>query len=321
MTTLPTLSVVIPVYNSQESLPVLVPQLLELLPSLASAFEIILVDDGSRDQSWQVIRQLAQQDARLVGFHLARNYGQHNALLCGIRAARYEIIVTMDDDLQHPPGEIHKLLAQLEPHNTVVYGFPIHEQHGLWRDLASQLTKLALQSAMGAAAARHVSAFRAFHTRIRDAFADYRGSLVSIDVLLTWGTQNFKVVRVAHQPRQYGVSNYTFRKLLTHAVNMITGFSTTPLEVASSLGLLAVVFGMLVLVYVIARFFIEGYSVPGFPFLASIISIFAGVQLFVLGMMGEYLGRIHYRSLDRPSYLVEQATCPPQPEQLAVDRE
>ena len=114
-----------------------------------------------------------------------RNYGQHNALLCGIRAARFETIVTMDDDLEHPPEEIFKLLAKLDEGFDVVYGFPEQQQHGLLRDLASELTKLASQRSMGAETARHVSAFRAFRTRAREAFADYHGPFVSIDVVLT----------------------------------------------------------------------------------------------------------------------------------------
>ena len=126
---------------------------------------------------------------------MSRNYGQHNALLCGIRAARHEVIVTLDDDLQNPPEEIGKLHRRLLVDDVdVVYGTPTHEQHGFLRDQGSQITKLALQSAMGAETARNVSAFRAFRTRLRDAFAAYGGPYVSIDVLLTWGTTRFSHV-------------------------------------------------------------------------------------------------------------------------------
>jgi undecaprenyl-phosphate 4-deoxy-4-formamido-L-arabinose transferase len=235
-----------------------------------------------------------------------RNYGQHNTLLCGIRQARYEVIVTMDDDLQHPPEEIPNLLAKLAEGYDVVYGTPQQEQHGFWRDVASQVTKLALQSTMGAETARNVSAFRAFRTRLRDAFANYQGPFVSIDVLLTWGTTRFAAIPVHHDPRRVGRSNYTFVRLVTHALNMMTGFSTWPLQLASLIGFAFTLFGLGVLVYVIGRYLIEGGSIAGFPFLASIIAIFSGAQLFALGIIGEYLARMHFRMMERPAYSVRE---------------
>jgi glycosyltransferase involved in cell wall biosynthesis len=237
-----------------------------------------------------------------------RNYGQHNALLCGIRAAQHDVIITIDDDLQNPPEEIPRLLAKLSEGYDVVYGTPQKEQHGLWRDLASQVTKLALQSAMGAETARHVSAFRAFRTQMRDAFAKYQSPFLSIDVLLTWGTTRFAAVPVRHEQRQIGKSNYTFRKLVTHAINMMTGFSTLPLQLASLLGFASAFLGLGVLAYVVGRYLILGYSVPGFPFLASTIAIFSGAQMFALGIIGEYLARMHFRMMERPTYAVRSTT-------------
>jgi glycosyltransferase involved in cell wall biosynthesis len=302
------LSIVVPVYNSEGSLPELVRLLGQELPHISKEFELILVDDGSRDQSWKIIEQLAAQNCWVRGIHLMRNFGQHNALLCGIRSARSAVIVTMDDDLQNPPEEIGKLLAKLAEGYDVVYGKPLQEQHGLWRDLASQVTKIALQGTMGAENARNVSAFRAFRTQTREAFASYQGPFPSIDVLLTWGTTQFSAVSVLHNPRRIGVSNYTFRKLVIHALNMMTGFSTLPLQFASMVGFAFTLFGLLVLIYVVGRYLIQGGAVPGFPFLASIISIFSGAQLFALGIIGEYLARMHFRLLDRPAYIIRAAT-------------
>ena len=182
------LSVVIPVYRSEAALPTLVQRLRPTLAALACKYELVLVNDGSPDRSWEVIQQLAAQHGWVRGIRLMRNYGQHNALLAGIRAARFDTIVTMDDDLQHPPEELPKLLAKMEEGFDVVYGTPEQEQHGLLRDLASLTTKIALQSAMGAETAREVSAWRVFRTQLRDAFVSYHSPFVSIDVLLTWGT-------------------------------------------------------------------------------------------------------------------------------------
>jgi len=301
-------SVVIPVFNSADSLRSLVQRIESVLAPLVAGSEVVLVNDGSRDQSWQIIEQVAQEHTFVRGINLMRNYGQHNALLAGIRAAQYQIIVTMDDDFQHPPEEIPKLLEKLAGGHDVVYGTPQKRQHGFWRNIASRVTKLALQSVMGAETARSASAFRAFRLQVRGAFADYQGSFVSIDVLLTWGTTRFAAIPVRHDPRPIGVSNYTFRKLVTLALNMMTGFSVLPLQLASLIGFGFTLFGLLVLGYVVGRYLIQGGSVAGFPFLASIIAIFSGAQLFALGIMGEYLARMHFRAMERPTYVVRSET-------------
>lgn len=303
-----TLSIVVPVYNSDEALPKLIARLEPVLAEHSHAYEVILVDDCSNTDSWQVIKDLAATRQWLIGVRLMRNYGQHNALLCGIRRARYEIIVTLDDDLQNPPEEIPKLLAPLDQGQDVVYGTPLREQHGLWRDMASRITKVALSGGMGAETARKVSAFRAFRSRVRAAFANYPGPFVSIDVLLTWGTNRFVSVPVRHDPRQDGKSNYTVRRLIVHALNMMTGFSVVPLQIASLVGFAFTILGILILGFVLGRYLIEGTSVPGFPFLASIVAIFSGAQLFALGIIGEYLARMHFRSMEQPAYTVEATT-------------
>jgi len=301
------LSIVTAVHNSEASLAELCRRLGEVLPQVAAQHEIILVNDGSRDRSWEIISELSSQSPAVRGLCLMRNYGQHNALLCGIRAAKYDVIVTMDDDLQQPPEEIPRLLASLDEGFDVVYGAPKAEQNGFMRALASRITRLALRAAIGSEVAKNVSPFRVFRTRLREAFAGYQSPFVSIDVLLTWATTRFGAVTVAFQPRHSGSSNYTFTKLVRHALDMMTGFSTTPLQLASLIGFSCTLFGIGVFFYVFARYCLEG-SIPGFPFLASIIAIFSGAQLFALGVIGEYLARMHFRSMKRPAYVVRTMT-------------
>jgi len=300
------ISIVVPVFNAQETLPLLVAEIRSALGG--RSFELLLVNDGSGDTSWRVIERLASDHSWIRGIDLMRNYGQHNAVLCGIRAARYEVIATIDDDLQNPPGEIPNLLSKLDEGFDVVYGTPRQESHGFLRDLASRVTKITLQGAMGAETARNISAFRVFRTKLRDAFEDYDSPYVSIDVLLTWATQRFSSVRVENRPRSIGVSNYTVRKLLVHAMNMATGFSAVPLQIASLLGFAFTLFGLGVLAYVLVRYFVQGGSVPGFAFLASVIAIFSGAQLFALGIIGEYLARMHTRTMKQPSYAVRNTS-------------
>lgn len=305
------ISVIIPVYNSELTLGTLVQKLHQILSVEAAEYEMVLVNDGSSDHSWGVICELSAMHSWLCGINFMRNYGQHNALLCGIRSARYEIIVTVDDDLQNPPEEIPKLLKKLNEGYDVVYGTPQKNRHAFWRNIASQITKLVLKSTMDVGVATNVSAFRAFRSDIRNAFTDYQGPFVSIDVLLTWGTTRFAAIPVRHDQRREGLSNYTFKKLLTHALNMMTGFSTLPLRIASVLGFGFSLFGFGVLIYVVGRYLVQGSSVPGFPFLAAVISIFSGVQLFSLGIIGEYLARMYYRSMSRPYCVIRDRVGPP----------
>ena len=301
-------SVIIPIYNSEATLPELVAGLGTTLSETVDNFEVVLVNDGSQDGSWETICRLANEHSFVRGLDLMRNYGQHNALLAGIRTAQHPVVVTMDDDLQHPPTEIPRLLEKLAEGYDVVYGTPQKEHHGLWRTMASQVTKMVLQGTMGAEAARSISAFRAFRAEARQAFADYRGPFVCIDVLLTWATSRFATVAVRHEARRSGASSYTFGKLVTHAINMTTGFTVLPLRVASLVGFTFTLFGVFVLAYVLGSYFIWGRVIPGFAFLASVIAIFSGAQLFSLGVIGEYLSRMHFRTMGQPYCAVRQTT-------------
>ena len=305
-------SVVVPVYNSAGTLGTLVERIDAALGGFD--YELVLVNDGSRDGSWQRIRELVRDHPQVRGIDLARNYGQHNALLAGVRAARHPVIVTVDDDLQNPPEEIPRVLEELEARGLdLVYGTPVHKRHGLTRNLATAIAKRALAPVIGKEAARNVSAFRAFRTSLRDVFASFQGPHVSIDALLAWSTTRIGAVRVEHHEREEGASNYSLGRLTTHALTMLTAFSTRPLHVASLVGLASTLFGVLILAFVLARYLVEGATVPGFAFLASIIAIFSGVQLLTLGVIGEYLARMHERTMSRPPYTVREQVGEPEP--------
>ena len=304
------LSFVVPVYNSGTILPQLVARLHPVLRQLGRPHELILVNDGSRDDSWDAIRRLAAENPWVRGLQLMRNYGQHNALLAGIRAARFDTVVTMDDDLQHPPEELPALLAAFVPGTDVLYGTPQQLQHGFLRDVSSAVTKIVLQRAMGSKTARLVSAWRVFRTDVREGFANYNSPFVNIDVLLTWSANRFAAAAVRHEPRASGSSNYSVAKLIRHTLNMMTGFSVLPLQLASVVGFVFTVFGMVVLCYVVGRYLLFGSTVAGFPFLASIIALFSGAQLFALGIIGEYLALIHFRTMSQPAYTVAELTAP-----------
>jgi glycosyltransferase involved in cell wall biosynthesis len=300
-------SVVIPVYRSEETLDPLIGRLAQVLPKVADSYEVVLVNDGSPDNSWAAIERLADQYEWVRGINLMRNYGQHNAVLCGIREARYDITVTMDDDLQHPPEEIPLLIARLNEGFDVAYGTPKRLPHSWWRNAFSVLTKYAVSYVMGFRTVREISSFRALRTSLRNAFVTYTGPDVLVDVLLSWGTTRFGSVEVDEAPRTVGRSNYSFVKLVRVALLVLTSYTTLPLRLASVIGFLFTLFGLGVLIYVLVTYFVAG-SIPGFSFQASLISIFSGVQLFALGIIGEYLARLFDRTGGRPTYAISEMT-------------
>ena len=300
------LSIIVPVYRGAATLSELVERLYRIIPTLFDQFEIILVNDGSPDQSWEKIKELSKCFPGVVGISLSRNFGQHNALLAGICRSQYEFICTLDDDLQNPPEEIPKLMSEIQKGFDVVYGTPVSRQDSLFRKWASLGTRLALSSIAGEKAATHASSFRLFRSDLKSIFERYQGGYVSIDALLGWATTSFGSIKVKHDSRTQGKSNYRLGKLFIHSLTMLTGYSILPLRVASVIGGLFLVFGFGVMAWVIGRYAVQGGSIPGFPFLASIITLFSGAQLFSLGVIGEYLGRMHFRVMDRPTFLVKE---------------
>lgn len=269
--------------------------------------EIVLVNDGSRDRSWATVEALAREYQTVRGVDLLRNSGQHNATLCGIRTARHAVIVTLDDDLQYRPEDVPRLLERLQDGVDVVYGVPRGGQWGQARNAASLLVKFALRITLGATTAQMVSSCRAFRAEVRDAFARYESPLSNVDVLLTWGASSFASVPIDVEPRREGRSNYSFYGLFVHSWNMVTGFSTLPLQMATAIGFFFTLFGFAIFCYAIGRWAFFN-AVQGFTFVASTIAIFAGAQLFALGIVGEYIGRIFQRTNGQPGYLVRRAT-------------
>ena len=300
-------SVVVPVYNGSDTIPFLADEINKVLPEVADEFELVLVNDGSPDQSWQVISELAHKYPWVHGIDLMRNYGQHNATLCGVREARYEVIVIMDDDLQNPPREIPKLLKKLSEGYDVVYGVARKRQQVWWKNLASAIVKRAISYVMGVRTVRDIGAFKAFRADLRKSFEGFHGPDVLVDVLLSWGTTRFTSVQVEESPRMVGKSNYNLFKLIKVSLLVLTSYTTLPLRFASIIGFLFTLFGVGILVYVLTIYFTLG-SIAGFPFLASTITIFSGVQLFALGIIGEYLARVFERTGGRPTYTISRTT-------------
>ncbi|CAB4765741.1 MAG: glycosyltransferase [Actinobacteria bacterium] len=303
------LSVVVPVYRSERTLRTLIAR---ISASLANQdFEIILVDDASGDGTWREISAISNANSRVQGMRLGRNSGQHGALLAGVRVARFATVVTLDDDLQNPPEDISKLLAVLTADVDVVYGVSSTIKQNIYRRLGSKVVRKLFASVLGFNSAVSMSSFRVFRTELRNGFDSSLGPNISLDALLTWSTSRFAVAEVAHDDRAEGTSHYTLRKLVRFMMDMATGYSTLPLRMATAIGFTTIVFGLLLFVFVAVRPLIYGDAVPGFPMLACSITIFSGVQILLLGVLGEYIGRMHFRVMNKPTYIIAETTLNP----------
>jgi len=297
------ISVVVPCYRSSETLEPLVERIRLALAPITNDYEVILVVDDSPDDTWEVVQRLSSQE-QVRGLNLMRNYGQHNAILAGVLNAENELIVTMDDDLQHPPEAIPDLIRALTDEFDLVYGVAKVEEHGFWRNLASRAVKRAMVITLGVEHARKISAFRAFRNELKSPFMEVRDAFVSIDVILSWVTTRITSIEVEMERRAESESNYNVRSLFGHALNMVTGYSITPLKLVTMLGLATALLGFGLLVIVLVLFFTGRTEVAGFTTIASMVALFAGAQMAAIGILGEYLGRLHFRSMNRPTYVI-----------------
>ena len=299
-------TVVVPVFGGLETLPELVRQVIAVMRAAERSVEIVLVDDSGSDESWSAVRSVTDAHPGVRSIRLARNFGQHNALLCGIRAATMPIVVTVDDDLQHPPAEIPRLLDRLVGDELdLVYGRPRHAANGGIRHAASYLVRWAISHQPDAGVARSVSGFRALRTELRDHFAAASGPAVNLDVLLSWGAARYGEVDVDSAPRTSGRSSYSVRRLMRHAIGMITDFSTWPLQLIGLSGVAGVLVSTVALV-VLGVLALAGTTVTSAWVVVATMVWCSSMLLFALGVVAEYVGAVHMRLLRPEPYLVAE---------------
>lgn len=297
------LSVVIPVYRSEGSLHALAGRLLPVLEATGLRHEVVFVEDGSPDDSWRVLRELqAAHPGRIVAIQLMRNYGQHNALMCGFRHARGRLVVTMDDDLQNPPEEIPRLVGAIESKRLdLVYGDYGAKRHSGWRNAGSALVNAFYRITFKTRVT--VTSFRIIRRELLDSIFSYNLNFTFVDGLLAWNTQRIGSVPVEHHPRTAGRSGYNLRKLLMLAFNLFTNFSLLPLQVVSFCGFMAAAGGLIVAFYYLIQYLMHRIIVPGYASIIIAVLVLGGVQLLALGVMGEYLGRLHLNVNRKPQYV------------------
>lgn len=298
------LSIVVPVYNSASTLGSLLERLTQTIAAITQSYEIILVDDGSRDDSWAAIQNLrVNYSEHLVAIQLMRNYGQHNALMCGLGVARGEFVVTMDDDLQNPPEEIPKLLAHIKQHGLdLVYGCPSKRNHAAWRNLGSTIVWHFYRTVFRNPVTP--TPFRIMRQQMAQSVMFYDLNFTYLDGLLAWCTSRIAGIEVEHIARAQGRSGYSLGKLLGLALNLYTNFSLIPLQIVSGVGFVTATSGFLVGLFYLVQFFASNIAVPGFASTIIAVLILGGAQLLALGVIGEYLGRLHLNVNRKPQYVI-----------------
>ena len=300
------LSVVIPVYRSAGFLPALVQRLLPVLEATGLSHEVVFVEDGSPDDSWQILLALkAEHPDRLVAIQLMRNFGQHNALMCGFRHARGSLIITMDDDLQNPPEEIPKLLDAIRDGGfDLVYGSYGDKKHSSWRNAGSTLVNSFYRFALRNDVT--ITSFRILRRQLLECIFSYDLNFTFIDGLLAWNTQRIGEVPVEHHPRAASRSSYNIFKLMSLAFNLVTNFSLAPLQLISFCGLASAAGGMFMAGLYLILYLTHRIEYPGYASTIIAIMVFGGLQLLALGIMGEYLGRLHINVNRKPQYVERQ---------------
>lgn len=307
------LSYVIPCYRSATTLAGVVAEIAATMQGLpAYDYEIILVNDASPDDTIALIRTLAAADEHITGIDLARNFGQHAALMAGFHAADGDIIVCLDDDGQTPASEVGKLLDELEAGRDVVYAAYAQKHQAGWRNFGSLLNSKMTEIMLGKPKDLVVNSYFAARRFIIEEMLRYEHCYPYVIGLVLRSTKNISNVTVEHRARAEGTSGYTLGKLLALWMNGFTSFSIKPLRIANYIGIASALAGFVYMIFIILDYFVRGAAPLGWPTTTAILLLMGGIILVVLGLIGEYIGRIYMCANNAPQYVVRQTIHHPQ---------
>lgn len=299
-------SIVVPVYRSEKTLRELYERINDTFARVGDEYELILVEDCGGDASWQVMQSLRRSDKRVKIIRLSRNFGQHNALMCGFAFASGQFIITMDDDLQNPPEEIEKLIkAIVDSDYDVVYGVPDQKRQSAFRNLASSLYSLFNSVTFRNVAGLRISNFRIIRKSVVEQILTVSTPNPIVGHLILKVTQGVGAVTVAHHKRIVGGTTYSMRKLVNHFLNGVLYNSTLPLQLVLAMGLACLVISSILGLYCLVASLAGSGSVSGFTLLALMILFFAGVIMLSLGVVGEYLLKIIQEVGGHPQYVIK----------------
>jgi glycosyltransferase involved in cell wall biosynthesis len=296
-------SVVIPVFNEEGNLKLLYTRLTRVMRNLKKPYEIIFVDDGSSDRSFQIVKDIHDQDERVKVIRFTRNFGQHPAIMAGFNAAGGEVIITLDADLQNPPEEIPKLIEKLDDGYEVVFGVFQKRKHSAFRRAGSQFAKSML-ARVSPVKTTNLSGFRALRSYTVGQLKSLNEKSKFLDGLLCWMGYKVGTVEVEHDERHSGKTKYTTFKLVSLWLDMVVALTDLPLKIATFGGFFLGSAGFVLALFYIIRYFLYGSSVPGFATIVILITVFSGVQLVCLGILGEYIGRMNKEVKNKPEYVI-----------------
>jgi undecaprenyl-phosphate 4-deoxy-4-formamido-L-arabinose transferase len=303
--TAPVLSVVIPVYNEEDVLPSLFARLYPALDALGRSYEVLFVNDGSRDRSVVLLKeQFQRRPAETRVILLQVNFGQHAAILAGFARARGQYLVTLDADLQNPPEEVANLLRELEAGHDYVGTWRANRQDLWWRRIASQFVNLIRERMTPIKMTDHGCMLRGYARGVIDAINATRENVTFIPALASLYAANPTEIEVKHDERAAGASKYSLYRLIRLTFDLMTGFSTVPLQAFSLAGLVLSMLSGALVVYLLGRRVILGPEVDGVFTLFAIVFFFLGIALFGIGLLGEYIGRIYVQVRQRPRYII-----------------
>lgn len=286
---------VVPVFRSGQTLAALYQRLQPILDGLARQWEIILVDDGSNDGTFEHMLRLHHIDKRVKLIRFARNMGQHHATLCGIKRSSGDVVVTLDDDMQNPPEEIPKLVSGLDAGYDLVIGrIGNDKKHSLWRNLASSFVQRLVCVVLKKPRTLALSSYRLMTRKAADSISQYQGVHTYLPALMLGSVPHDRIanVDVEHMPRAHGRSSYSLRKLLKLASYLLINYSSIPLRFATALGLLTSMASLAFAATVIIDVLLHGSAVKGWASLITITTLLSGCILTCIGIVGEYIGRL-----------------------------
>jgi len=303
----PALSIVVPVYNGADTVASLVAAIEGL--DVPGGVEVILVVDGSPDNSLAVCRELLPTvKIPLTVVDLARNFGEHNAVMAGLHLARGRHVITMDDDLQNPPSEVLKLLGHAQATGAdVVYTWYQSKEHAAWRNWGSHFTNRVADVLLDKPKGLYLSSFRCMSRFLVSQILAYDGPFAYIDGLILQVTQRIEKIEVLHLPRAMGRSNYTIRKLVRLWMNMFVNFSVMPLRISTLTGMGLSVLGGVAAIFVTIEAVVMQATPRGWGSIMAAVLLLSGVQLMILGIVGEYLGRMFLTANRKPQFIVREA--------------
>ena len=303
-------SILIPVYKNDGGLDELVKRIGESMANSAYAncFELVLVDDCSPDNSWEVIQRLAKTHTFVQGATLSRNFGQHNAIMAGLNLVSGQYVVLMDDDLQHPPEAIPSMLDELAAGADVCYTNYANRQHATWKIAGSKFNDLMASWLLSKPKGLYLSSFKALKRGVVDQIRNHEGPFAYLDGLILDITRRIATVEIQHGTRAFGEGNYSFKKSISLWLRMVTGTSIVPLRMVTLMGALVALLGFFGAVFIVISNFLYPAESKGWASIIVTILLVSGFQTLFIGVLGEYLGRIHLRLNNKPQYLFRYTT-------------